>query len=535
MRKVAMCRKILFLLVMLFSFPASADRGAVLRSFLLPARPTGLAWDGKVLWVSSHQSNVIVGIDLATQAVVCKVPAPSNRISGLTFDGKHLWALDTKRRLALRVDPQTGYCDHRVELESQRPRGLAWYKGHLFVGDDWKDQIHEVDPEDGTSMRIFQAPSTGISGLAMHNGYLYVADRQDDAIYAVEPESGRALFWFPSPGPHPTGMVQAGEDLFVADYETTSAYVVDMTPGKKPYRTFDERPVAMEFTWSIRNGGPGKVLNAQVIIAVPRSQPYQEILGPPVFDPLPTRKAAEESGQELAFFDFGEIGPGENAVAKMRVEATLSRIRYLILPSDVGTLKEVPQDVVRTYTGDGSKLWLSHPLIRETARQLAEKSEGLYTLVRNTYEFVIDRMEYDLAGGWNTAPLVLERGTGSCSEYSMLLMALLRANGVPVRFAGSLVVRGDNASWDDVFHRWVEVYLPRIGWVPMDANKGDQDRPSQRAAGFGELENRYLVTTLTPGHTGALGWTYVYRSQWSCEGECSVEEDAVAEWSPLAR
>ncbi len=40
-------------------------------------------------------------------------------------------------------------------------------------------------------------------------------------------------------------------------------------------------------------------------------------------------------------------------------------------------------------------------------------------------------------GGWNAAPMILRRGNGSCSEYSFLLMAVLRANGVPALCGGA--------------------------------------------------------------------------------------------------
>lgn len=529
-----MARKMTLVFVMAcLAQVARAERGEVRRSVPAPSlRVTGLAWDGEFLWVGDHHDERLYAVRPASGEVAKTLLAPSRRITGLAWDGKSLWAVDGAERIAYRLDPATGRCDHRVEIEAARPRGLAWYKGHLVVGDDWKDKVHQVDPEDGTSMRVFSAPATGVAGLGFVGDVMYVADRQDDAIYAVEFETGRVLFWLPSPGPHPTGLAQVGSDLVVADYQTDDLSFLDMALGERPYRTFRDRELEMILTWSLRNHGPDLVDFVEVFIAIPRSLPFQEVHGPFAFDPQPSEVRTEEGGQEVARFAFREVEVGRTVQVQARARVTLRAIRYLFLPSEVGTRKEIPADIARTFTRDGSKLWLSHPRIREVAADLASRSPDLASLVRNTYETVVDRMTYDLSGGWNTAPLVLERGTGSCSEYSMLLMALLRANGVPTRFAGGLVVRGDDASWDDVYHRWVEVYLPRVGWVPLDANKGDQEQPAQRAAGFGELDNRYLVTTLTPGDSGSLGWTYIYRSRHACRGQCKVTEDAVAQWSP---
>lgn len=45
-------------------------------------------------------------------------------------------------------------------------------------------------------------------------------------------------------------------------------------------------------------------------------------------------------------------------------------------------------------------------------------------------------------------------------DDSNLTIAMCGAAGLPARYVGALVVRGDDASLDYVFHRWVEVYLP---------------------------------------------------------------------------
>jgi NADH-quinone oxidoreductase subunit E len=67
-------------------------------------------------------------------------------------------------------------------------------------------------------------------------------------------------------------------------------------------------------------------------------------------------------------------------------------------------------------------------------------------MVRRIARYIQARMTYELSGGWNVAPTVLERGTGSCSEYTFLMIAMCRAAGVPARYVGSIVVRGDDAS-----------------------------------------------------------------------------------------
>lgn len=513
--------------------PALADRGTVTRTIPAPGgTPTGLAFDGRLLWVADHKDARLFAVDPASGAVARSVAAPSLRTVGLAFDGERLWTLDGARRMAFRLDPDTGVVDHRIELEAASPRGLAWRAGRLVVSDDRKGVIHEVDASDGTTVRTIPAPAPGTSGIAFAGDVLYVANRQDDAIFAVDFATGTVHFRIDAPGKHPTGMTAVGGGLAVADYHDDAVAFLDPASGT-PLITGTPRPLDVTFTFTLHNGGPDPVATASVFLAIPKERAYQAFPVPVAFDPAPVAIVTEPGGQELARFDFTDVPAGGVRRVVMTARAVLRPVRYLLLPSDVGRLKEVPKDVARLYTRDGSKLLLDDTRVREVAATLAKDASNPLTLVRRTYDFVADHLRYDLTGGWNAAPMLLERGTGSCSEYSFLLMALLRANGVPARYVGSLVVRGDDASWDDVYHRWVEVYLPGVGWVPIDANKGDKETPAQRAAGFGELDDRFAVTTESPGGTDLLGWTYNHEVRHACAGQCTVAVDTVAEWSPV--
>ena len=144
-------------------------------------------------------------------------------------------------------------------------------------------------------------------------------------------------------------------------------------------------------------------------------------------------------------------------------------------------------------------------------------------------------MEYELAGGWNIAPTVIERGTGSCSEYTFVFIAMCRAAGIPARYVGAIVVRGDDASTDEYFHRWPEVYLPGHGWVPFDAQGGDKPEPERQAAAYGGLENRFLITTTGGGGSDIIGWDYNTTARWTCRGRCLVEETSIGDWYPAGR
>ena len=143
-------------------------------------------------------------------------------------------------------------------------------------------------------------------------------------------------------------------------------------------------------------------------------------------------------------------------------------------------------------------------------------------------------MEYELSGGWDIAPEVLKRGKGSCSEYSYVFISMMKAAGIPTRYIGSVVERGDRASIDGVFHRWTEIYLPGYGWIPVDPSGGDSPIPRNRALAFGHRSNGYLITTIGGGDSRYLDWSYNFNVRVrGYDSNANFHIDRMAIWEPI--
>ena len=239
----------------------------------------------------------------------------------------------------------------------------------------------------------------------------------------------------------------------------------------------------------------------------------------------------KRQGQKVAVFSFADLSAPASVEVRMRAELETSAIRWFVFPEDVG--EKIPREIREAYLADDVKFDIRHPYIVALVDSIVGDETNPWWKARLLYQHLIANMEYELAGGWNTAPTVLQRKTGSCSEYSFSFIALCRAAGVPARFVGSLVVRGDDASYDDVFHRWNEIYLPNYGWVPVDANAGDDPWPADQAAAFGGISNRFLVTTEGGGDSEYLGWSYNHENRWVSSGKCRLRLESTAEWEPL--
>jgi len=521
-------------ILLLHPFPSrAAPVGTILGSIPAPGPcTTGLTWDGKHLWAADHKTDTLYKLDRKGGKVLARLPSPGYRPTGLAWDGKRLWNADPEAGKLFRLDVGRGVTDRTVEAPARRPAFLAWDGQHLWFGARRYEKLHRLDSLDGTTVDQKKAPSE-LAGLTHDGRYLWVADRLDDQLHVLHPQSGEVLFSIPSPGPHPTGLAFDGQHLWVADYQTDRIYKVEHRGEAGPVRK-ETRRQRVELTHQLRNLGPGTLESAQIYLAVPGDSDSQALKGEARFTPKPQRIIKDQWGQRVALFQFKGVGPGKFATVTMTASARLFEVRHRIYPHLLKPLSAVPARLKKRYLVNGAKYDIKHPLIQRTVKEVVGQEKNPYFVARKLYRHVHHQMHYELAGGWNVAPRVLQRGSGSCSEYSFVFISLCRAAGLPARYVGSLVLRKDDASYDDIFHRWVELYLPGHGWVPVDPSRGDKASEVQRADAFGNLQGVFMITTRGGGGSRLLDWGYNSNERWTCRGRCEVKVESIAEWAPAA-
>jgi len=513
--------------------PMLAAPGDVKASFDAPCKyPAGLASDGTHLFVLDWREGKVHRVSAADGRLDKTWDAPTLKPHGLTYGGGKLYISDDHSGGVYVLNLATGVVENTFEAPGSHATGLAYADGTLFLLERRSGQIYKVLPEDGTILGYFAAPNSSCSCLAYDGTYLWVSDRIKDELYMVDADSGIVLGILDAPGPYPAGLVWLDGYLWNVDFQTRKLYQL-VVRDKQKYRLKDAREARVEYLWSLYNYGPGDVRDLAVNLAVPEQMPSQELLSDIGYSISPVRLAADRWGQRCALFEVASVHAGTRQPITYSVKAKVSAIRHLIIPEDTGTLNDIPEDIRKAYTVDGSRYRLNSPYIRETVKKIVGDEQNPYWIGRKIYNFVIDRLEYEMVGGWDVPEVVLKRGTGSCSEYTFAFIALCRAAGLPARYRGSIVVRGDDASVDEAFHRWAEVYLPNYGWVPVDANRGDKKAPADQARGIGDLSNHFLITTQSGGDSEYLGWSYNSFATYKATGYCKVEEGNFGFWEPL--
>jgi len=455
---------------------------------------------------------------------------PSYEPAALSWDGELLVAADGLNDRIYFIDPATDECVRNIESPMAGVSALACdAEGKLWIAARGSETMQLIDPLDGTTLADIQAPTSRVSALAYdQRGYLWAADASRDEIFLVDVRTGYTIFGIAAPGPVADGIWLDGNALYVADYQTDKLYAADISELHGACVRGDARRGKVTLFCDLQNLGPGMVTGGSLVLAIPEDGPNQKL------DEITwtegSRGESDQWGQEVAVYEVGEVGSGETRSVRLDARGEFYRISTKIFPDQVGPLKDIPKDIRERYLGDEDKYRVRGDYIQGKVKEVVGDETNPYFMARKLYDFLIGRINYQMIGGWDIAPTVIERGTGSCSEYTFSYIALCRAVGIPARYVGALVVRGEDSSVDTAFHRWAEIYLPGIGWIPVDVNAGDDVWQGDRCFSFGGIANRFLITTRGGGASTWLNWGYDLETSYRTTGKANVRVEQFAEW-----
>jgi len=537
-----MFKLLLITFIVIMPFQGMSFPGKIVKKHKTPGViPTGLTYDGESLWLADRKAKKLFSMNPETGKIEKEISSPAYWPMGLAWDGNYLWSVDVKGGIPLsenyngkiyKVDPHDGTVLHTVNAPTNSPRGLTYDGKYLWCTDDRADKIIQFSPYDGTTIKSIKAPSGDPRGIAYDGQYLWVSDRSRDEIYMISPEDGSVIIIMDAPGKFTRGLTIMDDHLWAADSQNDELYQLVIRDDEK-FKRSNPHKSRVTYTHQITNYGPGKVKEANVHIAIPKNRPNQELHGKIQYTPDYSDVVTDKWGQKTAHFQRKNIEPTETKRFEMQVEFTTYETRYYIFPDKVGSFSDIPQKIKDKYLENNEKYQLEHPVIQDALKKAIKKKDNPYWVARDIFNHIIDNMYYEMVGGWNTAPAVLARGNGSCSEYSFVYISMCRAAGIPARYVGSVVIRGDYASMDDVFHRWVEIYLPGYGWIPVDPSGGDQKTPRNQANYIGHLSNRFLITTQSGGGSETMEWTYNSNDSWVTDPKTYVVSDHFADWEPI--
>ncbi len=222
-------------------------------------------------------------------------------------------------------------------------------------------------------------------------------------------------------------------------------------------------------------------------------------------------------GQQEGIRWLGSVPAG----AQVAPEATLQRTAYLERKAVAGTPTEfsvsyevtvharhfaIDPDAVRStpddpalapYLAERAPHIVFTPALREFSRRVVGDETNPYRIARRLFD-AVDRIpwggarEYSTIG--NISDYALHSNHADCGQQTLLLMSLLRLNGIPARWQSGMVYSDNDTGYSNL-HDWGALYLAPYGWVPMDVTTGalDSPVPAVRDFYFGGLD-AYRIT-----------------------------------------
>jgi transglutaminase-like putative cysteine protease len=203
-------------------------------------------------------------------------------------------------------------------------------------------------------------------------------------------------------------------------------------------------------------------------------------------EPTGARVAPADTLQRTAYLE-APAQRGQPTVFKLTYELTLRAQQHVIDPAKVVPVTITP--ALAPFIEERAPHIVFTDDLRAFSRQVVGAEKNPYRIAQKLFA-AVDRIPWAGAREYSTlsniSDYTLHAGHGDCGEQTLLLLTLLRLNGIPARWqSGWMFSDGDYNN----IHDWGQLYLAPYGWVPVDVT-------------FGQLKPR-------PGDDPALRWFYL--------------------------
>ncbi|MCF7751960.1 transglutaminase domain-containing protein [Bacillus subtilis subsp. subtilis] len=180
-------------------------------------------------------------------------------------------------------------------------------------------------------------------------------------------------------------------------------------------------------------------------------------------------------------------------------QPTRFEIRYALTvsarhtPIDPARVQPTPADpALAPYLAEQPPHVRFTPALRLFSDQVLQGETRPGEVARRLFD-AVDRIPWAGAREYSTltniSDYALRAGHADCGQQTLLLITLLRMNGIPARWQSGMVYADDAVGYNNL-HDWGALYLAPYGWVPMDVTTGrlDSDQPALRDFYFGGLD-----------------------------------------------
>ncbi len=430
----------------------------------------GGAWEmdsiGGFIYISSLSGGIyVVDVKDSDRPVIVDSLKTSGNSYDITIKGNHGYIADGFEGLAI------------VELS-----GRAIEKEKLYTGND---QDINLPPE-----AFIEVMGDKLSGdyFQIKNPVYFSAKKTfdpdgDDLSYSWIIDNNQYSnkesfsYYFDKQGEYEVILVVSdGEDSSEA---TSTVQVAEIDLPIVPAFQHD---FTVEIEYTLINSGPGSLKDIEFFMRIPQTYYPFQIINNYTSSILNTDEVFDKNWNLLIHFQFeDELLEGESLTASVDTDVTLCEFNYKdteirSIESSNLSYDEGDEDL-KIYTTDDLFVDSDNPKIYNTAKSLIKDETRPIEIAKILYNYVVDNLYYDFPRAEEEdyeflyASEILARRKGVCADYAILYTALLRSAGIPARLAAGIPVYTilyEKEKEIDMGHAWVEVKLPRYGWIPID-------------------------------------------------------------------
>lgn len=179
--------------------------------------------------------------------------------------------------------------------------------------------------------------------------------------------------------------------------------------------------------------------------------------------------APESTLQRTVYLEKPAVA-GQPTTFKIDYELTIFGEHHVIDPAKVTPLGERPD--LAPYLAQRPPHIVFTDEMRAFSKKVVGDEKNPYRIAQKLFQAVDDipwggAREYSTIT--NISDYALRGNHADCGQQTLLLMTLLRLNGIPSRWQSGMVY--SDGTYDNL-HDWGALYLAPYGWVPMDVTTG---------------------------------------------------------------
>jgi len=272
--------------------------------------------------------------------------------------------------------------------------------------------------------------------------------------------------------------IKAGLEDFAENTNTSASATFSLQggfPTETVYTINDSVVLTNEMT---SNSAQVQMLR---LVEIPNVGSYQTVLDGPRTNIQPQGVTYDDYGNKYILFTGITIAPGSSMTVAATYTVSIKFSKIIGAGSiPLSSLQHLPQEN-QQYLQPTPYIDSDNPIFTGIANSFKQQSGDVLQLIYRLHNFTAAHLAYDRAAisdsrlrstyGLDSASTTYIKGIGICTNFSRLLVALLRAAGIPARTVsgwGFLSMLPGVTYSDTISHMWVEAYIPWEGWVPIE-------------------------------------------------------------------